>query len=213
MKSPESLSDLPAVVDTVVLRYFLLVDQFDLLLQVLGAPIMVPRIVYDPDDRNNEVVHSEMARSIQHQKGRAADPNVSQAERERAMEFAGKLSSIHGHLLSDRITPVEMNHQERFLYSQLCSDESSSEYGTAFSLNDGEAACLAIAVERKWVLVTDDNDALRALRVLRQDHPYRRIRRILIDAAEAGLVDLAVANRIHAEMRRCGFWDTTPPFT
>lgn len=213
MKSPESLSDLPAVVDTVVLRYFLLVDQFDLLLQVLGAPIMAPRVVYDPDDRSNEVSHSEIARSIQHQEDRAADPNVSQAERERAMQFASRLSSIHDHLLSDRITPVEMDIQERFLYSRLCSDKSSSEYGAAFPLNDGEAACLAIAVERGWMLVTDDNDALRALQILRKGHPYRRIRRILIDAAEAGLIDSTEANRIHAEMKRCGFWDTTPPFT
>ena len=213
MKSPESLSDIPAVVDTVVLRYFLLVDQFDLLLQVLGAPIMAPRIVYDPDDRSNEVVHSEIARSIQHQKGRAADTGSTPAERERALEFAARLSSIHGHLLSHGITPVEMNSQERFLYAQLCSDESSNEYGTAFSLNDGEAACLAIAVERGWVLVTDDNDVLKALRILRQGHPYRRIRRILINAAEAGFIDSTEANRIHAEMKRCGFWDTTPPFT
>ena len=53
-----------AVVDTVVLRYFLLVDRWDLLTAVLGAPIVVPRIVYDPQEGSvGETAMSEITRS------------------------------------------------------------------------------------------------------------------------------------------------------
>ncbi len=36
---------LSSVVDTVVLRYFLLVDKADLLIELLGIPIGVPRVI------------------------------------------------------------------------------------------------------------------------------------------------------------------------
>ncbi|GIV01107.1 MAG: hypothetical protein KatS3mg014_2722 [Actinomycetota bacterium] len=40
----------PAILDTVVLRYFLLVGRRDLLLALLGNPVQVPRVVFDPDE-------------------------------------------------------------------------------------------------------------------------------------------------------------------
>ena len=38
------------IVDTVVLLYFLLVERFDLLVELIGDPIQVPFSVYDPEE-------------------------------------------------------------------------------------------------------------------------------------------------------------------
>lgn len=49
---------------------------------------------------------------------------------------------------------------------------------------------MAIAVERGGVLVTDDSAALRVLQRLRPQHPYERVRRLLLRAAAEGRVGL-----------------------
>ena len=212
MRSPESLSDKPVIVDTFVLRYFLLTERFDLLAQVLGGRITASRIVYDPGDLDKVIVHSEMPKSIQVQNTRSADSKRSREERERAKMFAERLSKIHDCCRSGRISVVDMSWRERSIYSRLCSEDNIGEYDIAFPLGDGEAASIAIAVERGWTLATDDNDALKALRKLRTDHPSLRIRRILIDAAALGFITSAEANKIHTDMRSCGFWDKVPPY-
>ncbi len=211
MKSPES-PPRPAVVDTVVLRYFLLVERFDLLSRVLGGQIMVSRIVYNPEDRNNSTPLSEMARSVRYQQRRAVNTRLIPVERKQAKRLAARLSAIHD-CLSEGTSSVDMTRQERRLYARLTSEDGTrDDLGITFSLGNGEAASLAIAIERGWTLVTDDNDALRAMRALRPDHPYLRIRRILIDATDHGFVDPAEANAVHTKMRHYGFWDRTSPF-
>jgi predicted nucleic acid-binding protein len=76
-----------------------------------------------------------------------------------------------------------------------------------FRLGSGEAACLALAVERDLVLVTDDSDALAALEALRAGHPYERIRKLLRRAANSKLITRKRAREIHDAMRQAGFWD------
>ncbi|MGH9892544.1 MAG: hypothetical protein ACREA0_11265, partial [bacterium] len=81
-----------------------------------------------------------------------------------------------------------------------------------FGLDPGEAACLAIALNRGLVLATDDSDGLKALRKMKQRHPYQRIRRMLVQAADEGLLSRDEANAIHAEMCATGFRDREAPF-
>ena len=202
----------PAVVDTVVLRYFLLVDQFEFLLQVLGQPLMVSRVVYDPEDAGDERAMSEMVRSIHVQNQRSIDKGRREGERKRADSFATRLAAIHGHAADGTISVIDMSESELVLFSRLSSDDHVAEFGLTFPLDEGEAATLAIAIERGWVFVSDDSDALKAMRSVRQGHPYQRTRKILIAAAGEGAVTRDEANAIHSEMRMCGFWDTTPPF-
>lgn len=45
-----------------------------------------------------------------------------------------------------------------------------------------------------------------------QDFSYERIRKLLIRAAHEGHITPQEANRIHADMRDHGFWDTGRPF-
>lgn len=203
----------PAVVDTVVLRYFLLAQRMDLLVGVLGEPLMVSRIVYDDEDSSQERAMSEMARSIHVQLRRTADPKRSSDEQARAGVFAERLAKVHESHAARVISVIDMTESELDLYGQLTNAARTADFGLVFPLGDGEAASLAIALERGWVFATDEADALRAMRKIRRRHPYQRIRKILIEAAERRLIDPSEANAIHAVMRSFGFWDTASPFT
>lgn len=203
----------PAVVDTVVLRYFLLVEQFKLLLQAFGEPLMVSRVVYDPEDAGDERAMSEMVRSIHVQSQRSIDKGRREEERKRADRFATRLAAIHGHAADETISVIDMSESELELFSRLSSDVHVAEFGLTFPLDEGEAATLAIAIERGWVFVSDDSDALKAMRSIKQSHPYQRIRRILIEVVDLGLISRSEANSIHATMREFGFWDKQPPFS
>lgn len=199
----------PAVVDTVVVHYFLLVDRFDVLVGVLGSPIMVSRVVYDPGEPEGveEDTLSELRRGIRYFRRRAADDRRTDTERGEAGLFADRLSKIDEHIAAGRVEIVDMNDSELDLFARL-----GSGVGSELGLGDGEAATLTIALGRQWVFVSDDQDAIRVLQAMYPSHPFTRIRRILTDAASFGLITVGEANRIHEEMRACGFWDRGVPF-
>ncbi len=209
MKSRGSPIFRPTVIDTVVLRYFLLAERLDLLIQFCGEQLQVPRIVYDPADRDSDIPLSELVKSIHHQRKRSVDLGLTRAERERSKTFSTRLARIHHYHRTDQLAVVDLDEHELRHFAQLTKQDPQ---GLAFPLHGGEAACLAIALNRAWVFATDDNDALRVFRSLAPDHPYLRTRKILIEASGSGLIDPAEANAIHDEMRRCGFWDRTAPF-
>jgi hypothetical protein len=74
----------PSAVDTVVLLYFLLVEESHLLLALVGEPLWVPPSVYDPSEQNlpHEALRrpellSEIRQAIRHyevEEQRHADP-------------------------------------------------------------------------------------------------------------------------------------------
>jgi len=82
-------------------------------------------------------------------------------------------------------------------------------------LGPGEAACVAIAIERGWTIATDDADAFKVLDRLQggQSYPYERIRKLLIRVADEGRISREEANRLHDEMCSLGFWDSGRPFS
>ena len=81
-----------------------------------------------------------------------------------------------------------MTESELDTFQRLTADEPDDHFGLLAPLGAGEAACIAIALERDHVMATDDSDALRVLHRLRPHHPYERIRRLLIRAAnDAGI--------------------------
>ena len=88
------------------------------------------------------------------------------------------------------------------------------ELGLKVPLSPGEAACVAIAIRRQWTIATDDSDALKALAGLQgnSEYHYERIQKLLVRAANEGLVSESGANRIHARIVSYGFWDTGCPF-
>ena len=203
-----------AVVDTVVLRYFLLVDEIDLLLKLVGSPLAVPRIVSDPDEGEDtpEDARSEITRSISYQRRAGDDPARDEASRREAAANAGRLSEVVALEAAGTLVVLQLENQELDLVGRLTSPTTCKEFGLRFAVDPGESACLAIAVHRDVVLVTDDADALRALEHQRPGHPYERIRRLLILAADSKLCTRKRANEMHAQMRRLGFWDREEPF-
>jgi len=198
----------PAVVDTVVLRYFLFVARQDLLLALLGRPLMVPRVVFDPDEGDvPEVAMSEVTRSIRFQRAAAADPGRLPAAKARAATNAERLRAIHEMHARGDVEVVNLDSDELVLFARLTSIDGARGLGLRFAIQPGEAACVALAVRRGWTLVTDDGDALMALEDLDPGHAYERIRRLLQRAAQQGLISREEANELHAEMRRLGFRD------
>lgn len=167
-----------AVVDTVVLRYFLLVDEIDLLLKLVGSPLAVPRIVYDPDEAEEtpEDARSEITRSISYQRRAGDDPARGDSSRLDAAANAARLEEVVRIHAEGAIVVLDLEDHELDLVGRLTSPTSCKEFGLRFPLDPGESACLAIAVHRDVILVTDDSDALRALEHERPGHPYERIR-------------------------------------
>jgi hypothetical protein len=212
--SPTSSGSPEAVVDTVVLRYFLLVDEIDLLLALVGSPVAVPRIVYDPDEPAQlpDDARSEITRSISYQRKVSRDRARDDSARQEASRNAAALAGLASLYQTGRAVVVDLADDELDLVARLTSPTTCKAFGLRFPLDPGEAACLAIAVGRRLVLVTDDTDALRALEHHSPGHPYERIRRLLIRAADSRLCSRNRAKDIHRAMRHLGFWDRESPF-
>lgn len=209
-----SSSSIDSVVDTVALRYFLFVDRADLLITLLGRPIGVPRTVFDPDEGDDvpEGVMSEVRRSITVQNRRAQDPTRTDEARAIAHQNAARLQSVTHLHASGFIVTLDMTANERQVFSRLTSESEAPSAGLHIALGSGEAACVAIAVHRGHVLVTDDDDALTALDTLTTGARRARIRALLQEAAARMLMTEEEANSTHSDMRRLGFWDKEPPF-
>ncbi len=203
----------PAVVDAVVLRYFLFVARHDLLVALLGRPLMVPRVVFDPAEGDvPEVAMTELTRSIRFQRGAAADPGRLPAARTRAALNADRLQAFYEMYVRRDVQLVDLETDELALFARLTSIDGSRSLGLHFAIQPGEAACVALAVKRGWVLATDDQDALTALEALDPGHANERIRRLLQRAGGAGLISREAANELHVEMRRLGFRDNEAPY-
>lgn len=207
MSSPKS------VVDTVVLRYFLLVGRADLLVTLLGAPLGVPRVVYDPDDGNAPLdFKSELRRSVAEQRRRGSDAALERDVRELSRLRADRLEVADKLYLDGQLVVIDHTPDELGLVGQLTSPSGCKAFNLRFPLDPGEAACLAIGVQRSLVVATDDNDALKARESFASPPSYERIRRLLVRAVTEKLITKATANGLHDEMREHGFWDSTPPF-
>ncbi len=201
------------VVDTVVLLYYLLTGEAELLVDTLGAPLGTPRIVYDPDEGDiPDAACCEMTRSVTYHRHAATDPTHDTLARDRGAVNAKRLSGITELHSTDKLTILDLAFDELEIVGKVTSPTECHSHGLQFPLSPGEAACLAIALTRNIPLVTDDGDALRALNHFRPSHPYQRIRKLLIHAGERGLITPRRANAIHQEMTDLGFWDSTLPF-
>ena len=205
-------SDDKHIIDTVVLLYFLLVGEEELLCTLVGTPLQVPLAVYDPEDRDlpptagrRVELLSEMRQAVGHYESPAR-----LAGDDDSLFRVSRIDSLYD---ESRLVPVPMTPGERLLAAKLESFDAL-DYGVRVPLGPGEAACVAISFERDWTIVTDDSDALKVLKKLhrRRDFRYERIRKLLIRAAEEGHVTREEANRLHAAMRSHGFWDTGQPF-
>lgn len=214
MNSKRVVSQPRTVVDTVVFRYFLLVDRTELLLNLLGSPLGVPRVVYDPDEGTVPLqAMSEMTRAIYDQARRWEDRSQPDDVRAAANKRMQRLHAIHSLYGLGHVEVMDMTDQERRTFARLTSRRGAAATHLMFPLAGGEAASVAVAIGRGLTCATDDNDALKALEMLEPGHPYERIRKLLRRAAHGDVITHDEANRIHREMRRAGFWDRGAPFS
>jgi predicted nucleic acid-binding protein len=156
---------------------------------------------------------SEMTRAIDYYERQAADLRTTQDDREGAARRALRLGRVHELHETGMLVVTDMTDEEWAVAAALTNPSRADEFGLRFPLHSGEAACVAIATERGWIVASDDSDALKALRHLGSSPGYERIRKLLIRGAREKLITKKFANAIHAEMRALGFWDLQPPFT
>ena len=203
-----------AVVDTVVLRYFLFVGKTDLLLDLLGTPIAVPEVVYSPDEESvvNDHLVSEIERSIRWHRTAAGDRRRPDDKRSQAARLVERLLEVREHVNEGSILVEKLSLSELVLFTRLTSLEHVEEFGIVAPLGAGEAACIAMAKERSMTLVTDDNDALKAFGTIEPGNAYERIRKLLMRAVDEEHVDESEANLIFIEMVVLGFYGDQAPF-
>ena len=205
-------SDDAHILDTVVLLYFLLADEEELLGELIGWPFRVPFAVYDPEERAIPLesspqpdLLSEMRQIVRYYDNIAASTGDTES-----LWRVSRVDRLHdeGRLVAEAMDPLEQR-----LADEL-QGEIATHHGLQAPLGPGEAACVAIAHQRDWIIVTDDSDALNVLAGLRhgKDYRYERIRKLLVRAAHEQLITEDSANRIHADMVSRGFWDSTLPF-
>lgn len=185
----------------------------DLLLDLLGDPIALPRIVYDPDEGDPpDMATCELVRSIRYQRRVAEDPARDDRTRQVASRNADSLDGIHRAYADGSVVVLDLDDEEQRMMSSLTSPSGCAGYGLILPLDAGEAACIALAICRDLVLATDDGDALRALDHIDSSAPYERIRRLLVRAAKERRLTKAEANNLHRRMTELGFRDGTLPF-
>lgn len=204
--------DVPWIADTVIIRNFLLVNRMDVLLELAGGNVCVPSEVLHPDDFRAAAPAplgplSELGRGLWLYRERASDPHLKETDQALLTARLARFESLPDLLQRAAIRVVELADSELMLFARLRDREFLTTLGLR-RLGAGEAACLAVATSRGWVLATDDGDALRALASLAPGHPYRRTRQVLELAVSEGLLSCGEARSIHHSMvREHGFWD------
>lgn len=199
-----------AVVDSTTLQHFLLVDRADLLLKLFGGRITVSRIVYDGDDPRecSAPALSEIALAISYYAQRARDHTCPPGGPAAALRDAQRMRRVHELHNRGSLNIADMTEDELTLYGALTCPERMPQVGLRFPLGRGEAASVALVTHRGLTLVTDDNDALIALRAVSPSHRSAQIRTLLAAAADAGYITSREAQRVHDAMRAAGLRDS-----
>lgn len=204
--------DAPWIADTVIIRNFLLIDRMDVLLELAGGSVFVPSEVLHPDDFSIATPAplgplGELGRGLWLYRERLNDPQLNETNRAVLADRLARFESLPDLMERGNIQVVELGDAELALFARLRDRKFLGSLGLK-RLGAGEAACLAVAISRGWVLATDDSDALRALDSLAPGCVYRRTRQLLELAVGEGLLSCEDARSMHHSMvHRYGFWD------
>jgi predicted nucleic acid-binding protein len=197
---------LPLICDTVVVRNFLLTGVIELLQAIAGSPLHVPTLVFNNDaDELPTELRSELRRGLDFHRAKLhrmsqEDPNYPH-ETLLVVRFAG----LYDLTARGILIPEELSMEELVRYSDLTNPRYLREHGLPTRIHRGEAAAIAMAEARRWILATDDDKGYQAATMLGIE--VRRTRGLLGEAVSCGLLTLEEAKRIHAEMRQNDFWD------
>jgi predicted nucleic acid-binding protein len=191
---PETL-----ICNTTPVRYFALVGQFDLLVDLLGGEVYVPRQVMDPDEDPDgiESLVSEIAQSERYWAKRSVDPRSGGPDATQNWDRLRKLRSR-----SD-IRVIDLDDHELGAFAELAGPSYARSVGLAGPLGAGEAAVIAIAERRDWTAAMDDGLAREVLLrrtpgtrvVTTRDLVHRAVAQELLNSAEAQLVYLDMVEK------------------
>jgi hypothetical protein len=201
--------DLPVVFDTVVVNYFLAAGEIQLLAELCGDALAIPRSVFDPDetDSGREEVMSELRRGLHLHRRRCEDAGAPPEVRARSEQALPEFERLPELVRTGVLRVEDLLDDELELYAELRDTPSVRRFGLVVGLGPGEAAVLAICAGRGWRPATDDNDAIRVAEQLLPGVKPLRIRALLRHGVERGIVDMSRARAIHTKMRELGFWD------
>lgn len=169
----------------------------------------VPRAVFDPDEPDDvaEEAASELRRGLRLHRQRSTDRGTARELRERSGRALPHFEALPELASRGDLEILDLVGEELTIFAQLRDAKFVSKFSLVAGLGRGEAAALAIAVNRGYDLATDDQDAINVATGLAPDVQTRRIRALLIQAADLRLVSRDEARELHAAMVRAGFWD------
>jgi len=201
------------ICDTVVVNYFLAVGRFDLLRDVLGGTVFVPRAVFDADEPADtpELLLSELRRGLRHHERRAVDQRISAGLRGRSQRALPHFQTLDALADSGHLRSLDLTDEELVTYARLRESEFVRRFGVTAGLGRGEAAALALAERRGSEIATDDDDAIKVGSKLIHGFRHIQIPQLLRRSAKARLVPIATARQIYREMLEMGFWGKVQP--
>jgi len=199
----------PVIADTVVVNYFLAVGLIRLLEKVLGSPVQVPRAVFDPDEGDGiaKEAASELRRGLWLHRDRSKEKRLPVEVQQRSVRALPHFESLPVLVTEGVLVVIDLQDEERETFARLRDRRFVAQFSLVAGLGRGEAASLAIAVNRNYDIATDDQDAIKILKSLRPDLKAIRIRALLRRGVDSRLLTTKQARGIHMEMLRAGFWD------
>src|SRR5947209_2776374 len=121
MSASAPLADPDVINDTVVVNYFLAVGRFELLRDLLGGTVVVPRAVFDPEEPGNtpELLLSELRRGLRHHERRAPDHRIAERLRKRSQHALPHFQTLDALAASGDLTVVDLTDEELVTYARL----------------------------------------------------------------------------------------------
>jgi predicted nucleic acid-binding protein len=166
------------------------------LVDTLGAPILVPRQVFDREDRVDEygTLVSEIGDSERHYKRRSGT----------SAEDTDKWSRLRSIRQRTDIAVLDLTEEEDEAYTELRSRTFTRSRGLVTPLGPGEAAVIAIAENRRNRAVVDDGPARR---ILNERSPGTEIltTRDVLRAAAGQSIESPEAEIIYEDMLAEGY--------
>jgi predicted nucleic acid-binding protein len=187
----------PTVCDTTALRYFTIVEQFDLLACALGGRVSTPRQVFDDEDDVDTpgTLVSELGASERYHRRRSI----------LGTEATDKWSRLRALRQRDDIEILDLTEDEEATYVELRSADLARSYGLAGTLGPGEAAVIAIADHRRWRAAIDEQAGRSILNDRSPGHPVVTTRDLVRIAATEGFISSPEAEIVYTDMLAEGY--------
>jgi predicted nucleic acid-binding protein len=185
------------ICNTTPVRYFAIVARVDILVGACGGRLVVPRIVFDPDEDPDLRPASLLSEIGQSERYWAVRSHAGDA-----LEVLSRLRSLR---TRDDVGAIDLDEAELAIFAEVSGRRFAREMGLAAPLGKGEAAVIAIAENRGWTAVVDDWAGRESLARRAPAVEVLTTRELLRATALDGDLSSSEAEKIYAEMRARGY--------